>query len=173
VAFADLERAVPDWVSAAVRSVEADAVLVSPHWGPNMVPSPVPHVRRAARALVGAGATLVAGHSAHVFHGVQGRVLFDLGDFIDDYAVDPVLRNDLGLLWLVTLDARGPVTLEAVALTLEYCRTRLADRADAAWVGQRLADACRAMGTEVTAEGRRLKMTFDATVRRTGRSGLG
>jgi poly-gamma-glutamate synthesis protein (capsule biosynthesis protein) len=170
VAFADLRRGVPDWVPAAVRSVEADAVLVTPHWGPNMVRSPVPHVRRAARALVGAGATLVAGHSAHLFHGVQGRVLFDLGGFIDDYAVDPVLRNDLGLLWLVTLDASGPLSLEAVPLTLDFCRTRLADGAEAAWVEQRLADACRAMGTEVIAEGRRLKMTFSATVPRPGRS---
>jgi poly-gamma-glutamate capsule biosynthesis protein CapA/YwtB (metallophosphatase superfamily) len=173
VAFADLKRGVPDWVSAAVRSADSDAVLVTPHWGPNMVRSPVPHVRRAARILVGAGATLVAGHSAHVFHGVQGRVLFDLGGFIDDYAVDPVLRNDLGLLWLVTLNERGPLSLEAVPLTLDFCRTRLADGADAAWVGQRFTDACRAMGTEVIVEGRRLKMTFNATVRRTGRSGFG
>ena len=45
-----------------------------------------------------AGATLVAGHSAHVFHGVADRVIYDLGDFIDDYATDPALRNDLGLL---------------------------------------------------------------------------
>jgi len=33
---------------------------------------------------------------AHVFQGVAGRVLYDLGDFIDDYAVDRRLRNDLG-----------------------------------------------------------------------------
>jgi poly-gamma-glutamate synthesis protein (capsule biosynthesis protein) len=108
-----------------------------------------------------------------VFHGVQGRVLFDLGGFIDDYAVDPVLRNDLGLLWLVTLDARGPLSLEAVPLTLGFCRTGLAHGADAAWVEQRLVDACREMGTELIVEDRRLKMTFDATVRRTGRSGFG
>jgi len=107
----------------------------------------------------------VAGHSAHVFHGVQGRVLFDLGGFIDDYAVDPVLRNDLGLLWLVTLDERGPLALEAVPLSLDFCRTRLADGADAAWVEQRLSDACRAMGTDVIAEGRRLKVTLDSTAR--------
>jgi poly-gamma-glutamate capsule biosynthesis protein CapA/YwtB (metallophosphatase superfamily) len=160
VAFADLKRGVPNWVSDAMRSVEADAVLVAPHWGPNMVRSPVPHVRRAARALVGAGAALVAGHSAHLFHGVEGRALFDLGGFIDDYAVDPVLRNDLGLLWLVTLDTMGPLSLEAVPITLDFCRTRLADGADAAWVKQRLTDACHAMGTKVIAEGRRLKMTF-------------
>jgi len=122
---------------------------------------------------VGTGATLVAGHSAHVFHGVQGRLLFDLGGFIDDYAVDPVLRNDLGLLWLVTLDESGASELEAVPLTLDLCRTRLADGADAAWVEQRLAAACRAMETDVSSEGRRLKVTFDATVRRTGRLGFG
>src|SRR4029453_5310211 len=127
VALAELKRGVPDWVSAAVRSVEADAVLVTPHWGPNMVRSPVPHVRRAARALVGAGAALVAGHSAHVFHGIQGRVLFDLGGFIDDYAVDPVLRNDLGLLWLVTLDARGPLSLAGVRLPPALFPTLSAD----------------------------------------------
>jgi len=40
VAFADLERGVPDWGRSAVRSVEADAVLVSPHWGPNGCPPP-------------------------------------------------------------------------------------------------------------------------------------
>jgi hypothetical protein len=51
-----------------------------------------------------------------LFHGVQGRVLFDLGGFID-CAVDPVLRNDVGPLWLLTLDARGPLSLEAVPLT--------------------------------------------------------
>ncbi|TMK27364.1 MAG: hypothetical protein E6G64_12680 [Actinobacteria bacterium] len=45
-----------------------------------MTADPVPHVRAAARALREAGATLVAGHSAHAFHGVTPGVLFDLGD---------------------------------------------------------------------------------------------
>jgi poly-gamma-glutamate capsule biosynthesis protein CapA/YwtB (metallophosphatase superfamily) len=156
VAFADLKEEVPDWLSEAIRSIDADAVLVAPHWGPNMTPAPVPHVRRAAPVLIDAGATLVAGHSAHVFHGVQGRVLFDLGDLIDDYAVDPVLRNDLGLFWLVTLDAEGPVRLEAVPLFLEFCYTRLAEGEDAAWIRKRFRDACAAMGTEVTEESGRL-----------------
>ena len=52
---------------------------------PNMVGEPVRHVRAAASAFRFAGATLVAGHSAHVFHGVSNRVAYDLGDFIDDY----------------------------------------------------------------------------------------
>jgi Bacterial capsule synthesis protein PGA_cap len=157
VAFADLRQDVPAWLPDAIRSLASvtDAVLVFPHWGPNMVPAPVSHVLRSAPVFLEAGASLVAGHSAHVFQGVQGRLLFDLGDFIDDYAVDPVLRNDLGLLWLVTIDQQGPIRVEAVPLFLDFCFTRLADGEDAAWVRKRFRGACAAMGTEVSeADGR-------------------
>jgi poly-gamma-glutamate capsule biosynthesis protein CapA/YwtB (metallophosphatase superfamily) len=155
-AFADLRRGVPGWVTEAIERVEADAVLVSPHWGPNMTPEPVPHVRRAASAMVESGATLVAGHSAHVFHGVEGPVLFDLGDFLDDYAVDPVLRNDLGLLFLVTLDAGGLLRLQALPLRLDYCHTRVASGEEAAWIRRRFREACAPFGTEVHEEDGRL-----------------
>jgi poly-gamma-glutamate capsule biosynthesis protein CapA/YwtB (metallophosphatase superfamily) len=151
VAYADLRLGVPAWVTDAVRST-AGALLLSPHWGPNMTPGPVPHVSKAARVLVEAGATVVAGHSAHVFHGVSGRVLYDLGDFLDDYAVDPELRNDLGLLWLVTMDGEGPRRLEALPLKLEYCRTELAQGDDADWIRRRFRSACAALGTEVKEE---------------------
>jgi poly-gamma-glutamate capsule biosynthesis protein CapA/YwtB (metallophosphatase superfamily) len=159
VAYADLAAGVPDWLLASLRdaAVHADAVLVTPHWGPNMTRAPVPHVRRAAAALGEAGATLVAGHSAHVPHGVGGRVLYDLGDFLDDYAVDRRLRNDLGLLFLVTIDQAGPVALEAVPLKLDFCHTRLAEGADAVWMRRRFRDACAALGGEVAeADGRLL-----------------
>ncbi|HET8789489.1 MAG TPA: CapA family protein [Actinomycetes bacterium] len=149
VAFADLGRAVPDWLLQTVRAADADVLLVSPHWGPNMTTAPVRHVRRAATALVDAGATLVAGHSAHVPHGVAGRVLYDLGDFLDDYRVDPRLRNDLGLLFLVSLDAGGPVRLEALPLKLDFCHTRLAAGEDAAWMRHRFRAACATLGTTV------------------------
>ena len=46
--------------------------------------------------------------------GPSGRTPFDLDDYLDDYAVDRRLRNDLGLLWLVALDAAGPVRVEGV-----------------------------------------------------------
>src|ERR687891_490894 len=129
IAFGDLGRGVPDWLIAAVGSVDA-------------------------------GAALVAGHSAHVFHGVQDGVLFDLGDFLDDYAVDARLRNDLGLLWFVELDERGPRRLEAVPLKLAYCLTRAAEGADAAWIRRRFREACAAMGTEAMEEDGRLVVTW-------------
>jgi poly-gamma-glutamate capsule biosynthesis protein CapA/YwtB (metallophosphatase superfamily) len=149
-----------EWVPRAVEQAESDAVLVTPHWGPNMAPEPLPSVRRWAAALRDAGAALVAGHSAHVFHGVEEGVLYDLGDFLDDYAVEPQLRNDLGLFFLVDLDREGPARLEAVPLKLEYCHTRLATGRDAEWVAGRFREACRALGTEVGEERDRLVVTW-------------
>jgi poly-gamma-glutamate synthesis protein (capsule biosynthesis protein) len=156
VAYADLHRETPAWLRDAIAACDADAVLVTPHWGPNMCSEPVPHVRRAAHDLIAAGATLVAGHSAHVFHGVQGNVLFDLGDFLDDYAVDPDLRNDLGLLFLATLEDRALRRIEAVPLRLDYAHTRLAVGEDADWIRARFRSACARMGTPVREEAGRL-----------------
>ncbi len=154
VAFADLRREVPAWLTDAVEeaSAAADAVLVTPHWGPNMARDPVPHVRVATHVLSEAGATVIAGHSAHVFHGVYGGVMFDLGDFVDDYMVDPVLRNDLGLLFFVTLDHAGPSRVEALPLKLDYCHTNVARGEDAAWIRRRFRQACAALGTDVREE---------------------
>jgi poly-gamma-glutamate capsule biosynthesis protein CapA/YwtB (metallophosphatase superfamily) len=157
IAFADLRRdGIPAWVRESVGAVRADAVLVTPHWGPNMRSAPVQQVRAAARALRAGGITLVAGHSAHVFQGVEGTVLYDLGDFVDDYAVDRELRNDLGLLFVVELNAGGPLGLEAVPLKLDYCHTRLAEGDESAWIRRRFRDSCAVFGTEVREENGRL-----------------
>ena len=156
VAYADLQRTTPPWLLETLRRSSADVALVSPHWGPNMTPGPLQYVRRAAADLIGAGATLVAGHSAHVFHGVEGHVLYDLGDFIDDYATDPLLRNDLGLLFFVTFEGREPRQLEAVPLALDFCRTRLADADETAWIARRFEGTCRELGTQVSVRRGRL-----------------
>jgi poly-gamma-glutamate capsule biosynthesis protein CapA/YwtB (metallophosphatase superfamily) len=150
IAYADLRNGVPGWVTTFP---EADAVLVTPHWGPNMTAAPPGDVRRAADELLQAGATIVAGHSAHVFHGVAPRMLYDLGDFIDDYAVDRRRRNDLGLLFLVDLTGDR---LEAIPLKLEFAHTRLATNDDAEWIRRRFTQACVAFGTEVAGENGRL-----------------
>jgi poly-gamma-glutamate capsule biosynthesis protein CapA/YwtB (metallophosphatase superfamily) len=150
IAYADLGSRLPEWLTGFP---DADAVLVTPHWGPNMTSKPLDYVAHTAQALIDAGATIVAGHSAHVFHGVAPHILYDLGDFIDDYRVDPILRNDLGLLFLVHLPGDH---LEAIPLKLEFAHTRLATGDDAAWIARRFTTACTAFGTEVAEENGRL-----------------
>jgi poly-gamma-glutamate capsule biosynthesis protein CapA/YwtB (metallophosphatase superfamily) len=151
IAHADLRRELPDWIRtelARLRS-EADYVLAFPHWGPNMTERPARWQRDRAHELLAAGADVVAGHSAHVFHGIelnpQGPVLYDLGDALDDYAVDPTLRNDLGVLALWRPAGR----LELVGLHLDFCRTELAAGKHADWIARRLQLACGELGTAV------------------------
>jgi Bacterial capsule synthesis protein PGA_cap len=158
VAFADLiNQGIPAWLhDGASPGADADVTIVAPHWGPNMRGQPVAHVRRAASALEEAGATLIAGHSAHVPQGPHRRTLFDLGDFIDDYSVDSRLRNDLGLLWLITLDAGGPRRIEAVALKLEFAHTRQATEVETTLLLALLEERCAAVGASVQRKGERL-----------------
>lgn len=152
VAFADLRAGTPGWLLDAVRRLrdEVDAVLVTPHWGPNMTSRPPDYVRAAGDALSDAGADLVAGHSAHVPHGVADGICYDLGDFVDDYVVHPELRNDLGLLFIATLDEDGAVGVSAIPLALDFCHTRLAVDEEYTWMRDRFGAACAALGTEMT-----------------------
>src|SRR3954452_4597041 len=163
IAYADLHTdPLGGWLGAAVADARAHSpiVIANVHWGPNMTTRPCPHVRGAADALVTAGATLIAGHSAHVFHGATRRVLYDLGDFVDDYHRDPRLRNDLGLLFLVDLDARGIRRLEAIPLKLDHCHTRVATQPERQWITRRFSAACRALGIEVAQDQGRLIAEF-------------
>jgi hypothetical protein len=53
---------------------------------------------RTSTWLVEAGANVVFRHSGHFFRGIEiyrhTPILYCTGDFIDDYAIDPVERND-------------------------------------------------------------------------------
>jgi len=167
VALASLGTTVDRWVLQAIHDAPEDCVMVEPHWGPNMVGAPIARVRSAAAGLRAAGATVVAGHSAHVFHGVSERVLFDLGDFVDDYATDPDLRNDLGLMFLLELCRGEPTRVSAVPIALDYCHTRLASPDEAEWIRARFVSACAAFGTPVLEHDDRLVVDLcDATSRR-------
>lgn len=163
VAYADLSAGIPGWLPDTISGLGTDIVIATAHWGPNMTAKPARYIRAAAAAFRAAGATLVAGHSAHVFHGVRDAILYDLGDFIDDYATHPRLRNDRGLLFLVTFDDRDrkPARLEAVPIALDYCFTRLADPDESDWIADRFRRVCAAFGTEVAEEDGRLVIKWD------------
>ncbi len=152
----------PGWLLDEVRALakHCDVVIAGPHWGPNMNPSPLPHHPAVARALADAGADALAGHSAHVFQPVDvvsgAAICYDLGDLLDDYQVDPVLRNDLGLLALL----RPRERLQLVPLKLDFAQTTLARGDDHAWVVERVVDGCRRRGTDVQLEGERLSIAL-------------
>jgi poly-gamma-glutamate synthesis protein (capsule biosynthesis protein) len=122
-------RRVEEAIKSA-RNAGAQTVVFSNHWGPNMVRRPPEAFRRFARAVVDLGVDVYYGHSAHVFQGVEiyrGKpILYDAGDFIDDYAVDPDLRNDRSFLFRVSVEGGDLKRLELFPVVLPYARVELA-----------------------------------------------
>lgn len=150
--------AVLDPIAARIddlRRAGAALVVVSLHWGPNMVVEPPPHHRAFARALIERGADVVHGHSAHLVQGVEvwrGRpILYDTGDVLDDYAVDPVWRNDHGMLFRLVADAAGPIVLAMEPLVLSFARVDPATGATRAAIRDRFVRLCAALGTALEA----------------------
>lgn len=79
----DDEAAVAAVEAAALR---ADHVVAAVHWGRESEDCPDEHQRRLARALVDAGADVVAGHHPHVLQGIAQEdgtvVAYSLGNFM-------------------------------------------------------------------------------------------
>ncbi|QEL65939.1 poly-gamma-glutamate synthesis protein (capsule biosynthesis protein) [Oryzomicrobium terrae] len=137
---------------ASPRRAGADLVIFSNHWGPNFVERPPPAFRQFARRVIDLGADLYVGHSAHLTQGVElyrGKpILYDCGDFIDDYAVDPVLRNDWSCLFLVDLDDSGQCTrLALIPVCLALARVRRATGAEAEAICRRQMRLSAELGT--------------------------
>ena len=131
----------------------ADLVVLTLHWGPNMRDRPTKEFRKFARAAVDAGADVVWGHSAHVVQGIEfhrGRpILYDTGELVDDYAVDPELRNDLGALFQVHVRSRVIDEVAALPLRIDDMRTGRARGEDRTWFVDKFTAECAALGTIV------------------------
>jgi poly-gamma-glutamate capsule biosynthesis protein CapA/YwtB (metallophosphatase superfamily) len=147
----------------AAREAGARTIVFSNHWGPNMVERPRESFRRFARAVMDRGADVYYGHSAHVFQGVEihrGKpILYDTGDFIDDYAVDPSLRNDRSFLFRVSMEGGDLERLELFPVALPYARVELAKGAEREAIIDRMASLSAEMGT--TFERREDRLVFE------------
>jgi poly-gamma-glutamate synthesis protein (capsule biosynthesis protein) len=143
-------RRVEEAIGAA-REAGARTVVFSNHWGPNMVERPRDLFRRFARAVVDLGADVYYGHSAHVFQGVEiyrGKpILYDTGDFIDDYAVDPRLRNDRSFLFRLSLEDGALERLELFPVSLPYARVERARGAEREAILDRMVGLSAELGT--------------------------
>jgi poly-gamma-glutamate capsule biosynthesis protein CapA/YwtB (metallophosphatase superfamily) len=155
-------RRVEEAVETA-RGAGAKTIVFSNHWGPNMVERPKESFRRFARAVVDRGADVYYGHSAHVFQGVEiyrGKpILYDTGDFIDDYAVDPHLRNDRSFLFRVSVEDGDLRRLELFPVSLPYSRVELARGTEREVILDRMVGLSAEMGT--TFERREDRLVFE------------
>ncbi|WP_240318891.1 CapA family protein [Halorussus rarus] len=136
---------------ARARETDPDLLVASLHWGPNMVEEPPDHFRAFGRWLAERGVDLVHGHSAHVFQGIEVRngtpILYDCGDFVDDYAVDDELRNDRSFLFEVVVEDAGVTELRLLPTEIRDFAVHEAGAAAAAWSRSRMRELSAEFGT--------------------------
>jgi poly-gamma-glutamate synthesis protein (capsule biosynthesis protein) len=169
--YAPISVAADDF-SVIARALEAtrqqaDLVIFSIHWGPNMRERPTAEYRDFARRVIDAGADVFWGHSAHLVHGVElwhdKPIIYDTGDFVDDYEVDTDLRNDLSALFL--LRARPPAVerLDLIPVVISDRQVNRAQGTDREWFCQRFTTLSAELGTPVRTTHRSLAIVVSDT----------
>lgn len=107
-----------------------DTLIVSAHWGGNWGYTPPEEHVAFAHSIIDAGADVIFGHSCHVFRGVEvyrnRPILYSAGDFIDDYAVDSVERNDESFVFVVDIEGRTFSRIRLYPTKIEDCHARQA-----------------------------------------------
>ena len=130
---------------------QVDVLVVSAHWGPNWGDEPPAEHVPFAHALVDAGADVIFGHSGHVTRGIEsyrGRpILYCTGDFVDDYAVDPVDRNDRSFLFEVHLGPGEPTRIVLRPTVITDFHAQLARDPERGASVERMRRLCAAFGT--------------------------
>lgn len=138
----------------SARRGGADLTVLSCHLGPNMILEPSAAIRAYRQDAVHRGFDIVHGHSAHVTQGVErmGRslLLHDTGDFLDDYAVDPILRNDWSFVFMLETDRSGPRRLTLIPVILGFAQVRRAAQDEADALCARMARQSMKFGTVFT-----------------------
>ena len=158
-------RATRERVEAMLETVYArdpDLVVASLHWGPNWEVRPSATQRRFARWLVDRGVDVVHGHSAHVIQGIEvyrGRpILYDLGDYVDDYIVKEGLHNDRSVRVELAVEDGRLDRLRVAPVEIVDERVRAAPPEVAAWIRERVRALSAEFGTTVEREGRGLSI---------------
>jgi poly-gamma-glutamate synthesis protein (capsule biosynthesis protein) len=156
---AESRTAVGDALRRA-RERDPDLLIASIHWGPNMVESPPDEFREFGRWLVDEGVDLIHAHSAHVFQGVEvyrgSPIMYDTGDFVDDYAVDPSLRNDRSFLFVLDVEDGDPTELRLRPTEIDDFAVHTAGPEAARWSRRRMALLSKPFGTTFGRDGEEL-----------------
>lgn len=142
-----------------------DLLIASLHWGPNMAEEPSSEFETFGRWLVDQGVDLIHGHSAHIFQGIEVYegvpILYDTGDFVDDYAIDSKLRNDRSFLFEVRADAdAGATELRLLPTEIDDYAVHEADPEVARWCRERMRALSDPFGTKFERDGEELILTL-------------
>jgi len=136
---------------------KVDIVILTIHWGPNMQQRPSHEFQEAAHALIDCGVDILHGHSAHILQGIEiykkRVIMYDTGDFVDDYQNDPVLRNDRSAFFEVTVDKNGIKRVQLIPVVINDMQVNRAKGDEKSAIINNMKQLSQEFGTSVDAQG--------------------
>ncbi|WP_284009938.1 CapA family protein [Haloarcula pelagica] len=157
-----LSRRRIDAALSRARERDPDLLVATLHWGPNWEVRPSEGQQRTARWLIDRGVDVVHGHSAHVIQGVEtyrGRpIVYDAGDFVDDYLIKEGLHNDRSFLFELVVADGTLRALDLVPVVIDDSAVGLAGETAATWLRERLRTLSEPFGTTVERAGDGLRI---------------
>jgi poly-gamma-glutamate synthesis protein (capsule biosynthesis protein) len=128
-----------------------DFVVISAHWGPNWGYEPLPEQISFAHHLIDLGTDIIFGHSPHVFRGIEiyknKPILYSAGNFIDDYAVDEIERNDQSFISNIEILDKKIKNLELYSTVIRNFQVRMAEDDEQKEIAGKMIKLCEALGT--------------------------
>jgi poly-gamma-glutamate synthesis protein (capsule biosynthesis protein) len=118
---------------------------------------PSPQFIEFAHRMIEHGADIIHGHSAHIFQGIEvyrnKLICYDTGDFVDDYAVDPILKNNHSFFYTVTAGRQGIQKLELVPVVISRYQVNKATGESYRWCMNRVRQLSAKFGTVISDAG--------------------
>jgi poly-gamma-glutamate synthesis protein (capsule biosynthesis protein) len=108
--------------------------------------------------MIDTGVDIIHGHSAHNFQGIENYngklILYDTGDFVDDYVVDPYLKNDHSFFFRVEAEKNRQLKLELYPVLISNYQVNLAVGEDYQWCLHRMRQLSEKFKTTFTDKGK-------------------
>ena len=161
----DLSEGTVRYIQQQVERVKrsGDVVIASIHWGGNWgYEIPSQQIKFAHQLIDLAGVDLIHGHSSHHVKGIEiyreRPIFYGCGDLLDDYegiGDYEAFRDDLGLMYFVTLDSDTGelVNLQMIPTQIKRFRVQRASTVDLLWLRELLNREGARFGTQVQWDG--------------------
>jgi len=157
-----------DWVERSVRQLRqagAALIVLSLHWGFNLRLRPSAEFRRFAHGAIERGVDVIHGHSAHVVQAIErhgrGLILYDTGNFIDDYWKFPFRRTVSSFVFMLEVANGKPAALTLTPVRLHPWPLSLAIGETSRSIVENMVSLSAAMGTTLLRTDTELMLPLD------------
>ncbi len=128
-------------------------LILSFHRGFNLMLAPPRKFREFGHAAIEAGADIIHGHSVHLFQAIEqyhhGFILYDTGNFIDDYWKIPFRRTSWSFAFVLEINCKRLDRLRLIPVRTHPMPPMKATGETFEKICRRLRSLCRSFGTTI------------------------